>query len=81
MGAANIICMVIYIIVAMIMIGIGISQLKSQTPVGFYSGEQPPRENELSDVHAWNKKTWNYVVNLWLDYYDFLCNRLSHWQQ
>ena len=56
MGAADIICMVIYIIVAMIMIGIGISQLKSQKPVGFYSGEQPPSENQLTDVHSWNKQ-------------------------
>lgn len=38
------------------MISIGISQLRSHEPVGFYSGEQPPSENELSDVHAWNKK-------------------------
>ncbi len=47
---------VIYGLVAMIMIGIGVSQLKSTTPVGFYSGEKPPTKEELTDVSAWNKK-------------------------
>ncbi|MCI8409202.1 MAG: hypothetical protein HFJ09_08050 [Lachnospiraceae bacterium] len=56
MGATSIISFVIYMIVAIIMIGIGISQLRSHEPVGFYSGEQPPSRYELSDVHAWNKK-------------------------
>ena len=56
MGAASIIFFIIYMITAIIMISIGISQLRSHEPVGFYSGEQPPRECELSDVHTWNKK-------------------------
>jgi hypothetical protein len=38
------------------MICIGVSQLKSKTPVGFYSGEEPPKAEELTDVSAWNKK-------------------------
>ena len=42
--------------VALIMIGIGISQLKSRKPVGFYTGVKPPEEKELRDVEAWNKK-------------------------
>lgn len=41
---------------AALMIGIGISQLRSKKPVGFYSGVKPPEEDELSDVCAWNKK-------------------------
>lgn len=56
MGAAGIISFVIYMITAIIMISIGISQLRSHEPVGFYTGEQPPKEYELSDVHTWNKK-------------------------
>jgi hypothetical protein len=32
------------------MIGIGVSQLKSRAPVGFYTGEKPPTEEELTDV-------------------------------
>lgn len=56
MTAAGIMTLVIFLIVAGLMIGIGISQLRSTSPVGFYSGEKPPAENELTDVQAWNKK-------------------------
>ncbi|MBP3476048.1 MAG: hypothetical protein J6K48_06985 [Lachnospiraceae bacterium] len=48
------IALFVFVMVAFIMIGIGISQLRSKKPVGFYSGEQPPEEEELSDVYAWN---------------------------
>ncbi len=41
---------------ALIVSGIGISQVKSKTPVGFYTGVKPPEEKELSDVGAWNRK-------------------------
>lgn len=41
---------------ALLMFGIGFCQIKSKKPVGFYSGEKAPTENELSDVNAWNKK-------------------------
>lgn len=56
MAASSIIAFIIYLIVAAMMIGIGISQLRSASPVGFYSGEKPPREEELTDVQAWNHK-------------------------
>lgn len=49
-------CFVVYVLVALIMIGIGVSQLKSKTPVGFYTGEKPFAPAELSDVAMWNKK-------------------------
>lgn len=48
--------LVIYLFVAVIMLGIGISQYRSTKPVGFYSGEKPPLECELTNVKAWNKK-------------------------
>ena len=48
--------LVIYLLVAAIMLGIGIFQYRSKSPVGFYSGEKPPMESELTDVDAWNKK-------------------------
>lgn len=48
--------LVIYLLVATVMLGIGISQYKSTKPVAFYSGEKPPLESELSDVLKWNKK-------------------------
>lgn len=41
---------------ALLMFGIGISQIKSKKPVSFYSGEEAPAEDKLSDVKAWNKK-------------------------
>lgn len=54
--AGTIISGVIFCIVAMIMLGIGVSQLKSKEPVGFYTGEKPPKAEQLSDVNSWNKK-------------------------
>lgn len=56
MLAENMIGFFIFLFVACVMIGIGISQVKSKTPVGFYSGEKPPREEELVNVHEWNMK-------------------------
>lgn len=56
MTAGNIICMIAFIIVALIMLGIGISNIRSKSPVGFYSGEKPPKAEEVSDVAQWNKK-------------------------
>lgn len=47
---------IIYGFVALIMIGIGISQLKSEMPVGFYTGEKPLSRDEISDAKQWNKK-------------------------
>lgn len=49
-------CFAIYLLVALVMIGIGVSQLRSKTPVAFYSGEKPFAEGELSDMAMWNKR-------------------------
>ncbi len=54
--AEYIISLVIFLLVTVVMIIIGVSQIRSEKPVGFYTGEKPPREDELSDVVAWNKK-------------------------
>ena len=43
-------------LVALILLGIGISQLRRKTPVGFYGGKEPPKPEEISDVKAWNQK-------------------------
>lgn len=56
MSVGELICFICYVGAALLMIGIGIWQIRSKKPVGFYSGEEPPRESELSDVDAWNKK-------------------------
>ena len=56
MNAGLIISGIIFGLCALLMFGIGISQLKSKDPVGFYSGIEPPSREQLSDVDAWNKK-------------------------
>jgi len=56
MTAEIMIGFVIYVLVAAVMFGIGITQYRSIKPVGFYSGEKPPKESELSDVFQWNKE-------------------------
>ncbi|MGN1176418.1 MAG: hypothetical protein ACI4S1_13280 [Roseburia sp.] len=64
---------VIYAFVAIFMMGIGIVQLKSKKPVAFYSGEKPPRAEDVTDVNAWNKKhglMWIvYAVVIVLSYF------------
>ena len=62
--AETIIGFVIMIYVSIIMIGIGIAQIRSKDPVGFYTGEKPPRKEQLSDVKMWNKKHGM----LWISY-------------
>lgn len=47
---------VIVLLVAIVMMLIGVSQIMSKKSVGFYSGEKPPREDELLDIAMWNKK-------------------------
>lgn len=56
MSSEDIIGLVIFSLVALIMIGIGIVQYISKEPVGFYTGQMPPKATELTDVTAWNKK-------------------------
>jgi hypothetical protein len=51
-----IVSLIIYGFVSLMMISIGVSQFKSKTPVGFYTGEKPPKAEELTDVSAWNRK-------------------------
>lgn len=49
-------------ITAVIMVAIGISNLKSSSPVGFYTGEEPFKKEELSDWKTWNKKHgWMWI--------------------
>jgi len=46
---------IIYAAVALIMIVIGIVQIRSPRPAHFYSGETAPRPEELTDVRGWNR--------------------------
>lgn len=52
----DILMMIIMLPVAFLMLGIGIYQMKSQKPAGFYSGVEPPKPEEITDLRAWNLK-------------------------
>ena len=41
---------------ALVMIVIGVRQMKSETPVGFYTGERAVKPEEITDIPAWNRK-------------------------
>ena len=46
----------IMVYVSLVMIGIGIWQIRSKEPVGFYTGEKPPKEGEIVNISSYNKK-------------------------
>lgn len=54
--AGFIISSVVMGIVVITMVSIGIVQLKSQHPVGFYSGDKELKDEDVTDVEVWNKK-------------------------
>ena len=54
MDVGTIIALLTGFLVAGIMVILGIVQIRSKKPVGFYTGEKPFAASELSDVHAWN---------------------------
>ena len=55
METGFILTLAIGLLVAAVMVGIGIYQVKSRNPVTFYTGEKAPAAYELTDVHGWNK--------------------------
>lgn len=74
----------ICLIVALIMAAIGVAQIRSKRPVGFYSGEKPLEERELSDVPMWNKKhglMWiSYGIIILVSYFGgFLIGMATVW--
>ena len=62
--AGYIISLIIYGLISLLLIGIGVSEIKSQEPVGFYTHEKPPRKQDITDVPAWNKKHGT----MWISY-------------
>lgn len=46
----------IFVFVFAVMVAIGIAQVKSKDPVGFYTYEKPPKAEQIADVERWNKK-------------------------
>ena len=54
--AEYMISLVIYGLISLLLIGIGVSEIRSKKPVGFYTHEKAPRKQDIIDVPAWNKK-------------------------
>ena len=52
----TILMLIIMLPVAFLMVGIGIYQIKSPKPAWFYSGEEPPKPETITDLRAWNTK-------------------------
>lgn len=48
--------LVILIICALPLVAVGISQMKSKEPVGFWSGVKPPAPEQVTDIPSYNKK-------------------------
>lgn len=48
--------LIIMLPVAFLMVGIGIYQMRSPKPAWFYSGEEPPKPETITDLRAWNAK-------------------------
>lgn len=56
MTAETVIVLVILLVSAAPIIIIGIVQYRSKDPVGFWSGEKPPKREQITDVRAYNRK-------------------------
>ena len=56
MTAENIVLLVVFLFCAILFISIGISQIKSKEPVGFWSRVKPPTKDKVSDITIYNKK-------------------------
>lgn len=52
----TVLMLIIMLPVAFLMMGIGIYQIKSPKPAWFYSGEEPPKPETVTDLRAWNTK-------------------------
>lgn len=80
MDASSIFTIVIMVLAGLLFVGIGISNIKSKEPVGFYSGVKPPKAEELSDVVAWNCKhglLWiSYGIGLMICWFGFLIGEI-----
>lgn len=54
--AENIIASAIVFFVSAIIFILGVSQIKSDEPVGFYTFEEAPKKDEITDIKEWNRK-------------------------
>lgn len=56
MEPATLISLFFVLLASCITIGIGVSNIKSKHPVGFYSGEPHPDDEDITDMKAYNRK-------------------------
>ncbi len=54
--AGTFIAIGIYFFTSLIMVSVGVINLRSKKPVNFYTGEKPLKEDEITDIKAWNRK-------------------------
>lgn len=54
--AGTILYLIISFFVSLIFVVLGISQYNSEKPISMNTGEEPPCEDELTDVLEWNHK-------------------------
>lgn len=47
---------IVFSLCALIMIVVGISQIKNTAPVGFWNWQKPPKRENISDLPAYNRK-------------------------
>lgn len=56
MNAEGVIGLAIIGYVSMFMILIGVASCRKKTPAGFWSGVEPPKPGQVSDIAAYNRK-------------------------
>ncbi|MCR5795603.1 MAG: hypothetical protein K6G61_09725 [Solobacterium sp.] len=56
MGGGRYFTLGVSVAVALLLCIIGITQWRSIHPVTFYSGEEPPKDEEITDIRAYNRK-------------------------
>lgn len=56
MTSETIVAMVVVLIGILPILIIGIVQFRSKNPVGFWSGKEPPRAEQITDVKAYNRR-------------------------
>lgn len=53
---AAIILGIVLLFCDILFIALGLNYMRSKVPLGFYTGEKPPKPEEISDITAWNRK-------------------------
>lgn len=68
METASIITLVLILLCGFVLIGLSISNMKSTHPVGFYAGEPHPKDDDITDIKAYNTKHGQMWIAYGIDY-------------